>query len=94
MYCAYSIADQICTVNAFLGDFMIFFSDRLKSLRNSRHLTQSQVGAAINIAESAYRRYELGMVSPRLEMLIALADYFDVSIDYLVGRTDNPDVNK
>ena len=41
-----------------------------------------------------YQRYEYGERKPSFDMLIALADYFDVSIDYLVGRTDNPKVNR
>ncbi len=66
------------------------FSSRLKSLRKSRNHTQKDVYDAINVAPIVYQRYEYGKNLPRVEQLIALADYFDTSIDYLVGRTDDP----
>ena len=49
-----------------------------------------QVGAS----ERGIQSYEIGERNPAFDQLIALADYFDVSIDYLVGRTDKPAVNK
>lgn len=70
------------------------FSNRLISLRKSRNITQKQVCNAIGMSEPAYQRYEYGQREPAYQKLIALADYFDVSIDYLVGRTDNPSINK
>lgn len=44
----------------------------------------------IGVAEQAYQRYEYGKTVPSALVLIALADYFDVSLDYLVGRSDDP----
>lgn len=70
------------------------FSERLVSLRKSRNLTQKQVYKAIEMSALGYQRYEYGTREPAYQNLIALADYFDVSIDYLVGRTDNPEINK
>lgn len=70
------------------------FSDRLKELRISRNLTQKQVYEAIGMSAIGYQRYEYGDREPAYQKLIALADYFDVSIDYLVGRTDKPEINK
>ena len=64
-------------------------SERLKILRNERGYTQRNVADGIGIAESSYQIYEYGKQLPGCEKLVALADYFDVSIDYLVGRTDN-----
>lgn len=66
------------------------FSNRLISLRKSRNITQKQVCNAIGMSEPAYQRYEYGQREPAYQKLIALADYFDVSIDYLVGRSDDP----
>jgi len=66
------------------------FSEHLKFVRISRNLTQRQVATAIDIGESLYQRYERGAGKPSFDKLIALADYFDVSLDYLVGRTDKP----
>lgn len=55
-----------------------------------KNLTQKQVAEGIEIAEQAYQRYEYGRTIPSAIVLIALADYFDVSLDYLVGRSDDP----
>lgn len=69
------------------------FSERLVNLRKSRGLTQKQVCTGINTKEMVYQRYEYGRV-PSAKMLLALADYFDVSVDYLLCRTDNPKINR
>lgn len=55
-----------------------------------RHFTQRQVADGIGIAEQAYQRYEYGRTVPSALVLIALADFFNVSLDYLVGRSDDP----
>lgn len=55
-----------------------------------RHFTQRQVADGIGIAEQAYQRYEYGRTVPSALALIALADFFNVSLDYLVGRSDDP----
>ena len=70
------------------------FSERLKELRISRNLTQKDVYSAIDMSMLGYQRYEYGDREPAYKYLIALADYFDVSIDYLTGRTDNPNSHK
>ncbi|MEG1545576.1 MAG: helix-turn-helix transcriptional regulator, partial [Tannerellaceae bacterium] len=66
-------------------DTMTFF-ERLKKIRLNRGLTQKQVAIGVHITEQSYQRYERGATRPGLDILIALADYFNVSIDYLVGR--------
>ena len=65
-----------------------------KMIRLSKGLTQKQVADGLNVAKQQYQRYEYGTVEPVASKLIALADYFGVSLDYLVGRTDNPEVNR
>ena len=65
------------------------FSERLKHLRKSRNFTQKQIAETIKITERGMRRLESGE-NPNYNTLIALADFFDVSLDYLVGRSDNP----
>lgn len=65
------------------------FADRLRELRSARGLTQKDVYTAIEVSPIVYQRYEYGH-SPAHDKLIALADYFDVSLDYLVGRSDDP----
>lgn len=61
-------------------------SKRLKSLRKIKKVTQKAVAEFLHITEVSYQRYEYGTVRPSLDVLIALADYFDVPLDYLVGR--------
>ena len=68
----------------------MLFSERLKGLRISRHLTQKAVYTAVNMSPLGYQRYEYGEREPSFKYLIALADFFDVSLDYLVGRSDDP----
>ena len=63
---------------------------QFKIIRTEKGLTQKQDADGINIAEQAYQRYEYGRTVPSALILIALADYFDVSLDYLVGRSDDP----
>lgn len=66
------------------------FHERLKELRSLRGLTQKDVADSVGMAQMAYQRYEYGTREPAYQKLLALADYFDVSLDYLVGRSDDP----
>lgn len=70
------------------------FEQNLRHLRDIRNLSQQQVADSLNMSKVGYQNYETGKRRPTFEMLIALADFFDVSIDYLVGRTDNPEINR
>ena len=70
------------------------FSERLKELRLAKGLTQMQVSQSTGMSLLGYQRYEYGSREPAYNKLLALADYFDVSLDYLVGRTNNPEVNR
>ena len=64
------------------------FHERLKQIRKSRNVTQSQVSAMLEISTRNYQSFEYGECKPSFDTLIALAEYFDVSLDYLVGRID------
>ena len=68
------------------------FPERLKGLRMSNNLTQKQVYEAVGMSAIGYQRYEYGDREPAYQNLIALADYFGVSLDYLTGRSDCPDM--
>lgn len=63
---------------------------RIRELREDNDLTQKKVGEAINLPQRTYAYYESGqrMIPP--EVLCALADFYHVSVDYLLGLTDNP----
>lgn len=63
-------------------------SKRLKQCRKEKGLTQQEVAILCDITEKAYQNYELMTREPKLEILIKIADTFNVSLDYLVGRTD------
>ena len=73
---------------------MATFSERIKELRESRNLTQDALGAVIGVKRFSIYSYEKGRAYPEMKGLITLADYFDVSMNYLAGRTDNPAVNR
>lgn len=62
------------------------FSEHLLLLRKQRHLKQTEVADAVGITERGYRNYELGSREPPLSTLIALADFYDLSLDELVCR--------
>ena len=67
---------------------------RIRDMREDSDLTQSDVAAILGIAQTVYSRYERGYQTIPLEHLIKLADHYNVSIDYLVGRTQHPHLSK
>lgn len=67
------------------------FSARLLSLRKSKNISMKELGENIGISDEAIRLMEKSKRSPSFEVLCALADFFNVSIDYLVGRSDDPE---
>ena len=64
------------------------FDKRIKDLRIEKNITQKQLANALNVDESTVRKWEIGKSETSFSMLIKLADFFDVSIDYLLGRKD------
>lgn len=67
---------------------------RLKELRKKKNVSQLKLSIDLNVNQNTISRYETGEREAGYEMLIKLADYFNVSIDYLLERTDNPKLNK
>ncbi len=67
---------------------MTTFPKRLLELRKQHNLTQRDVASYLSIAQPSYIRYENGTAEPTLDNLVRLADLFDVSSDYLIGRSD------
>lgn len=65
-------------------------AERLKQLRESVHLSQMKLCEFNGCNQSSLARYEMGQAVPPLKLLLWYADYFDVSMDYIFGRTDNP----
>lgn len=64
--------------------------ERMKELRVNAKKTQTEVGEILGINQRTYSQYELGNRQIPLEALIKLADFYGVSVDYLLGRTDEP----
>ena len=65
-------------------------SEALRRFRKSVKITQKQAAEIAGVAERVYQSYEYGKVIPAATVLIAISDYFDVSLDYLCGRSDDP----
>ena len=62
--------------------------ERMKELRTERNLSQKKIAAELGIGITTYCRYELGEREPGASLLNQMADYYDVSVDYLLGRSD------
>lgn len=70
---------------------MATFSERLKELRKERKITQKELADIFFITKSAVSKYENGVNTPENKLLQNMADYFEVSTDYLLGRTNKRD---
>ena len=68
------------------------FGKRLREIRMERHMTQQKLADAVGLALRSYQCYEQGTREPPLDMIKKLADVLDVSVDYLMGRTDTKTV--
>ena len=69
---------------------MKVLAERLRALRESVKLSQEKMGRLVGMKQSSVNRYESGQSDPSPETLLRYADYFDVSMDYIFGRTDKP----
>lgn len=67
---------------------------RLRELRKYKNISQLKLAMDLNMNQNTISRYETGEREAGYAELIAIADYFDVSLDYLLERTDNPNINK
>jgi len=66
----------------------------LKKIRKEKGISQLKLAMELNMSQNTISRYETGEREPGIIELIKIADYFDISIDYLLGRTQNPKINK
>ena len=71
------------------GDFV-----RLKELRKKKGISQLRLATDLNTTQNTISRYETGEREPGIDELVKIADYFNVSVDYLIGRTENPKMNR
>ena len=67
---------------------------RIRDLREDMDLTQKQMGEILFCSQRVYSNYERGDLDVLTEILIKLADFYDVSVDYILNRTDNKKTNK
>ena len=62
----------------------------LRGIREDRDIKQKDIAKFLNVSQNTYSQYETGVISLTAEVLIKLSDYYGVSVDYLLDRTDNP----
>lgn len=62
----------------------------LRAIREDRDIKQKQLAEILNVSQNTYSRYETGVISLTVEVFVKLADCYNVSVDYLLDRTDNP----
>ena len=67
---------------------------RIQDLRTDADMSQKQLSEILHISQRSYSHYETGSRNIPVEMLIRLANYYEISVDYLVGRTDKKEMNK
>lgn len=70
---------------------MKIVAERIRALRKSLKLSQARLGQILGVRQASLNRYEQDQCSPSYETLLRYADYFDVSLDYIFGRTDQPE---
>ena len=66
----------------------------LRALREDHDLRQRELTEVLNVSQNTYSQHENGIIALTDQILLKLADFYDVSVDYLMDRTDNPNVNK
>ena len=66
----------------------------LRDIREDRDIKQREVANYLNVSQNTYSQYETGVISLTAEILIKLSEYYNVSIDYLLDRTDNPEIQR
>lgn len=66
---------------------MIFYN--IRNLREDNDKTQQELAEYLNVKQTTYSKYELGKINIPIEVFLKLADYYDVTVDYLLGRTSN-----
>lgn len=72
---------------------MFIFKDHLRTIRKMKHATQKETAKAAGVTERNYQDWEAGKTKPGFDALVSLADYFQVSLDYLCGRSDDPSMH-
>ena len=66
----------------------------LREIREDKDIKQKDIAKYLNVSQNTYSQYETGVISLTAEILIKLADYYNVSVDYLLDRTKNPNIQE
>ena len=66
----------------------------LRAIREDRDIKQKDIAKVLNVSQNTYSQYETGVISLTAEVLIKLSDFYGVSIDFLLDRTNNPKIQK
>lgn len=69
------------------------FGYRLRNLREQSHMTQTDLADKLNLSKANISKYESNLVEPNLQTLSLISELFDVSVDYLLGKTDDPNAS-
>ena len=78
-YCKVSVGDDM--------RYDVLKFENIRSLRIDNGYTQKQIGEYLGISQNTYSQYEIGVLNYPIEVLMKLADFYNVSVDYLLGRT-------
>lgn len=70
-----------------IGEVLDMVFENIRNLREDNDKTQQEVADYLNVKQTTYSKYELGKINIPVDVFIKLADYYGVSVDYLVGRT-------
>lgn len=70
------------------------YTNRLKELREKQNIMAKDIAALLQISYRNYQRYEKGEIDPPTSKTLLLAEFYNVSMDYLIGRTNKPEINK
>ena len=75
-------------------EVIVMLFRNLRGIREDRDIKQKEIAAYLNVSQNTYSQYETGVISLTAEILIKIANYYNVSIDYLLDRTNNPKLQK
>lgn len=81
--------NTLTKVNTIIVINMEEFKDRLKELRSEAGVSMEQLAQALGVSNAAICKWENGIAEPKVTYLIRLADYFECTVDYIVGKTDD-----
>ena len=75
-------------------EVIIMRFENLRNIREDRDIKQKDIAKILNVSQNTYSQYETGVISLTAEVLVKLSEFYNVSIDYLLDRTNNPKINK